>query len=154
MEGKSYCKTTQIWKDPEHEHDGVFFSNQYADRGDLFEGLSIWNDEKYRRLQGTYPVIFMSFANIKAVSYDDMEYKISETLAKLYEENSYLLDQGILSDNEVEYYKKIKPGMAGRISSGAINSMAGFMQRCYDRKIIIIHSGRLMTWDLAARSRG
>ena len=39
-----------------------FFSNKYADRGDLFEGLDIWNDEKYRQLQGTYPVIFMSFA--------------------------------------------------------------------------------------------
>ncbi len=32
-----------------------FFSIQYADRKDLFEGLSIWKDEKYRKLQGTYP---------------------------------------------------------------------------------------------------
>ena len=46
-----------------------FFSYKYADRGDLFEGLSIWNEEKYRQLQGTYPVIFLSFANIKAVDY-------------------------------------------------------------------------------------
>ncbi len=43
-----------------------FFSREYADRGDLFSGLSIWNEEKYRQLQGTYPVIFMSFANVKA----------------------------------------------------------------------------------------
>ncbi|MGN0482607.1 MAG: AAA family ATPase, partial [Lachnospiraceae bacterium] len=32
-----------------------FFSVTYVDRGDLFEGLSIWNEEKYRKLQGTYP---------------------------------------------------------------------------------------------------
>ena len=29
-----------------------FFSNKYKDRGDLFEGLEIWNNEKYRKLQG------------------------------------------------------------------------------------------------------
>ena len=34
-----------------------FFSVDYAGRGDLFEGLSIWEEEKYRQLQGTYPVI-------------------------------------------------------------------------------------------------
>ena len=42
-----------------------FFSNKYANRGDLFEGLSIWEDEEYRKIQGTYPVIFLSFASEK-----------------------------------------------------------------------------------------
>jgi hypothetical protein len=42
-----------------------FFSCRYAGRGDLFEGLSIWSEERYRQLQGTFPVIFLSFANIK-----------------------------------------------------------------------------------------
>ena len=44
----------------------AFFSVEYAGRGELFEGLSIWEDEEYRVLQGTYPVIFLSFANIKS----------------------------------------------------------------------------------------
>ena len=39
-----------------------FFSNEYKDRGELFEGLNIWEDEKYRKIQGAYPVIFLSFA--------------------------------------------------------------------------------------------
>ena len=42
-----------------------FFSNKYAGRSYLFEGLDIWKDKKYRELQGTYPVIFLSFARIK-----------------------------------------------------------------------------------------
>ena len=42
-----------------------FFSNKYKDRGDLFEGLDIWKEEKYRKLQGTYPLIFLSFADVK-----------------------------------------------------------------------------------------
>ena len=42
-----------------------FFSNQYADRGDLFEGLDVWKDPAMRRQQGQWPVIFLSFAGIK-----------------------------------------------------------------------------------------
>ena len=48
-----------------------FFSNKYADRGELFEKLEIWKDGKYREIQGTYPVIFMSFAEIKQNNYND-----------------------------------------------------------------------------------
>ena len=52
-----------------------FFSNHYKDRGDLFEGLSIWKDEKYRKLQGTYPVIFLSFAEVKQPDYETVWYR-------------------------------------------------------------------------------
>lgn len=38
-----------------------FFSIEYVGRGDLFKGLSIWKEEKYRNLHGTYPVISLSF---------------------------------------------------------------------------------------------
>lgn len=47
-----------------------FFSVRYADRGELFEGLAIWQEEAYRRLQGTYPVISLSFANAKKGDYN------------------------------------------------------------------------------------
>ena len=57
-----------------------FFSNQYAHRADLFEGLSIWKEERFRELQGTWPVIFLSLAKIKATNYEDMEYAISSIL--------------------------------------------------------------------------
>ena len=53
-----------------------FFSVDYAGRGDLFEGLSIWQEEKYRVLQGTYPVISLSFANVKEKNYQDTRSRI------------------------------------------------------------------------------
>ena len=53
-----------------------FFSVDYSNRGDLFEGLSIWNYEKYRELQGTYPVISLSFANVKEKDYKTTREKI------------------------------------------------------------------------------
>ena len=121
-----------------------FFSNKYKDRSDLFEGLSIWEEKspdgeyKYRKLQGTYPVIFLSFANVKAASYKEMIFKITKVIADLYEKNSYLLSKDLFSENERMYYKDIKIGMNAELAADAIHSMAGFMQRYYGQKVIII----------------
>ena len=115
-----------------------FFSYKYADKGSLFEGLSIWNEEKYRQLQGTYPVIFLSFANIKATEYKTMEAKMAELLARLYEQNNFLLKENLLSDAEKAYYQKICAGTAGKTVDGAVHSMSGFLQRYYGRNVIIL----------------
>ena len=115
-----------------------FFSNKYADRGDLFENLSIWKEEKYRKLQGTYPVIFLSFANVKAASYKEMGYRITKVIADLYEQNRYLLEGELLSKNEREYYESIKPGMEITMTADAIHSMTNFMQRYYGKDVIVI----------------
>lgn len=121
-----------------------FFSTEYAGRSDLFEGLSIWEekspdgDYQYRQLQGTFPVIFMSFANIKATSYETMEYKISEELTKLYAKHRYLLEGDLFSPQEKEYYGTIRPGMSGKIAAGAVNFMTGFLQRYYGKDVMIL----------------
>ena len=119
-----------------------FFSNEYSGRADLFDGLSIFSDgsggEKYRQLQGTYPVIFMSFANIKATNYNDMVYRLTEVISILYERNRYLLDGNCLSDSEKEYYKSVRRGMAGAAASGSVYAMSEFMRRYYGKKVIIL----------------
>lgn len=68
-----------------------FFSVEYADRGDLFQNLAIWKDEKYRKLQGTYPVISLSFANIKETNYRNAREKICQLIAEKYEQYAFLL---------------------------------------------------------------
>ena len=119
-----------------------FFSRKYEGREDLFEGLSIFghdsDKEKYRNLQGKFPVIFLTFANIKADKYSEMEHKITETIAGLYESNRYLLETDCLSENEKEYYKNIKIGMPSDIAEGAVHQMTCFMQRYYKENVIII----------------
>ena len=121
-----------------------FFSNKYAGRSDLFEGLSIWEEKssdgeyKYRNLQGTFPVIFLSFANVKAASYEEMIFKFTRIITDLYNKNQYLLERNLLNEKEREYYQCIKPGMDAKLATDAIHSMAGFMQRYYNQKVIII----------------
>ncbi len=121
-----------------------FFSNKYAGRSDLFEGLSIWEEKssdgeyKYRKLQGIFPVIFLSFANVKAASYEEMIFKITRVITDLYNKNEYLLERNLLNEKEREYYQGIKIGMNAELATDAIHSIAGFMQRYYNQKVIII----------------
>ena len=121
-----------------------FFSNKYAGRSDLFEGLSIWEEKssdgeyKYRKIQGIFPVIFLSFANVKAASYEEMIFKITRVITDLYNKNEYLLERNLLNEKEREYYQGIKTGMDAKLATDAIHSMAGFMQRYYNQKVIII----------------
>ena len=97
-----------------------FFSNQYADRADLFEGLSIWKEERFRELQGTWPVIFLSLAKIKATDYEDMEYAISTILFQAYQKNFFLLEGDYLNENEKEYFNSVKPGMDRKVAVDAV----------------------------------
>ena len=115
-----------------------FFSVDYAGRGDLFEGLSIWEDEKYRELQGTYPVISLSFANIKDADYKTVRKKICQQLTDLYAKNSFLLDGDMLYETERDYFKRVNVEMDDADATIALNRLSDFLERNYGKKAIII----------------
>lgn len=76
-----------------------FFSVDYTDRGDLFEGLSIWKEESYRKIQGMYPVISLSFANVKEKTYAQAKQRICRLIGEIYSKNRFLLESGLLSEH-------------------------------------------------------
>ena len=115
-----------------------FFSNRYAERADLFEGLSIWEEEECRKWQGTYPVIFLSFAKVKTSDYKGMRYAIANIIFEAYQRNRFLLDNDTLSENEKEYFNSIKPDMGEEVQADAINRLSDFLSRYYEKKAIIL----------------
>ena len=115
-----------------------FFSNKYAGRGDLFEGLSIWNDEKYRQLQGTYPVIFISFAGVKQNNYLDTVKKIKKCIVELYNKYDYIIKSDIFNNNEKELYAIVKDTMDDVTAQGALNTLSNYLSRYYKKKVIIL----------------
>ena len=98
-----------------------FFSLDYAGRGDLFEGLSIWQEEKYRELQGTYPVISLSFANIKEVDYESARYQICQMIADVYNKNSFLLESDVLNDTDKNYFRSVTADMSSVVATMALH---------------------------------
>ena len=115
-----------------------FFSNQYEGRKELFEGLDIWKDEEYRELQGTYPVIFLSFADIKGNTFEMARQQICIKILDLYEENEYLLEGDILGESEKAFYKSVSMDMSDAIISTSLNKLCVFMYKYYGKKVIII----------------
>ena len=115
-----------------------FFSIQYADRGNLFEGLSIWEEEKYRKLQGTYPVISLSFANVKEKDFNTASYRIRQLLMKLYEKNSFLRESDILSNSEKEYFNRMAGNMSEEDAPLALYQLSDYLYRYYGKKVIIL----------------
>lgn len=89
-----------------------FFSVDYAGRGDLFEGLSIWKEEEYRNIQGLYPVISLSFANVKETDFETTSYRIRQLLMKLYEKNRFLCESEQLSETEKAYFERMASDMS------------------------------------------
>ena len=115
-----------------------FFSVEYAKRGDLFEGLFIWQEETYRKLQGTYPVISLSFANIKEKDYRTTSYRIRQLLMKQYEKNTFLKESNVLSEAEKRYFDKVTNGLSEEDAPMALYQLSDFLSRYYGKKVIIL----------------
>ncbi|RKJ62948.1 AAA family ATPase [Roseburia sp. 1XD42-69] len=115
-----------------------FFSLDYGGRSDLFENLNIWKEEKYRKLQGTYPVIFMSFADVKETEFSSARKAICRNIKKLYNRYDFLLKSDCLNEDEKDMYKKISPEMENYIASDSIRALADYLQRYYGKKPIIL----------------
>lgn len=116
----------------------TFFSKRYQNRGELFEHLKIWQYEKYRKLQGTYPVITLSFANVKENSFEKAVEKIYLLLAELYSAHAYLLESKILYDEEEEYFRRIRSDMSEVDAVYAIHRLSDYLSRYYGKKVIIL----------------
>lgn len=115
-----------------------FFSIDHAGRSDLFEGLKIWQDEKYRTLQGSFPVISLSFADIKETSFPSARKSVCRNIKKLYNKYDFLLQGNYLNADEKEMFRKVSPEMEDYVAADSIRSLADYMGRYYGKKPLIL----------------
>ena len=115
-----------------------FFSVEYKDRGDLFEGLDIWKEKKYREIQGTYPVIFMSFAEIKQNNYKDAVEKIKRIISDLCQQFDFLKDWDGLTEIEKKNISDISYDMSDVMAQDLLKNMSNYLSRYYKKNAIIL----------------
>jgi len=115
-----------------------FFSVTYSGRSDLFQNLSIWQEEKYRELQGTCPVLFLSFAGVKATSFSDARKSICQIIKNLYNKYDFLLESGHLNENEREMYHSISVNMENYLAASSLSALSDYLMRYYGKKVIIL----------------
>lgn len=115
-----------------------FFSNQYAERSDLFDGLDIWSEDEYRKLQGAFPVIFLSFAGIKGGDYQSARKGIIQKIIDLYTKYQYLLDGDSLNSGEKKYFEFIDADMADDTAVMSLHRLSICLNRYYRQKVLIL----------------
>ncbi len=116
----------------------TFFSMEYSDKGHLFENLNIWKEEKYRNLQGTYPVISLSFANVKERDYQNTREKIFQLIINLYSKYDFLRTSDVLTEKDKAYFEGISKNMSDSDAAIALYQLSDFLYRYYGKKVIIL----------------
>ena len=114
-----------------------FFSEKYRGEGELFRGLSIWNHEKYREIQGTYPVIFFSFADIKGQTFTSAREAICQVIQDLYAEFGFLKESERLSQEEKDYFFLVTPTMSDAVAAMSLKRLSMCLHSYYGKKVLI-----------------
>lgn len=114
-----------------------FFSVAYKNRSDLFKGLSIWKKEEYRKLQGTYPVIYMSFANIKGSTFQSAREGIIQSLVRLYGKYAHIRNAEFMSQQDQEFFDSVRLEMSDTTAALAVSSLSDYLSRYYGKKVLI-----------------
>lgn len=119
-----------------------FFSNKYENRADLFEGLSIFSNEadseKYRALQGTFPVVSLSFAPVKSGGTEEIKVAIKQIIVDAYKKYGHIMDSDKFSDNERKYFASIDMYMDDAVAYMAINQLCSYLKRYYGSDVIVL----------------
>ena len=132
-----------------------FFSNKYANRGELFEGLEVWEDPALREQQGKWPVIFLSFAGIKETTYAGTLIQMKKVLVKLFSGFPELYRTDQLDRNEQIALDQIREDMRETDAAMSLNLLSVLLEKIYGKKVLILldeydtpTAGSLCTWLL------
>jgi len=131
-----------------------FFSNKYAGRSDLFEGLSVWENKitesepsderisqdgnKYRQLQGTFPVISLSFAPVKTGKIDGIKAGIKKIISNVYDSFRFIMESDSFNENDREFFNSVNYKMDDETAFFAVNSLCIYLEKYYGKKVIIL----------------
>ena len=127
-----------------------FFSNKYKDKGILFEGRKVWEDENLRKLQGTFPVIFMTFAGVKSgfagktggdaklKNAEQMKIAVKRIIAMAYQKFKDMMKSGMFDNSDRKYYASITPNMSDEMAATAVSTLSMYLERYYEKRVIIL----------------
>ena len=115
-----------------------FFSNKYENRGDLFEGLKVWEDADLRAQQGKWPVIFLSFAGIKQGTYELTRRSFNQLLVDLYTPYTWLLDKEIYTDADRNFFRSVRVEMTNDVAAVSIKKLCEWLHRYYGKKVLVL----------------
>ena len=118
----------------------VFFEISDEDTSRFFSDKNIWKcGSEYRIHQGKYPVIFLTFKDVKFDSWEETLAKIQDLLQAEYGRHRELLDSMNLAAYEKDYFAKILDGTATEVDlTSALEKLSRMLTEHYYKAPIII----------------
>lgn len=117
-----------------------FFEKTEEDHSILFDGLEIaGSDGEYMKEQGQYPVIFVSFKDLKQNSYDETYNMFKIIISKEFNRHLNILNSSAISATDKELFERIV-GYSASLAEYkfAIGFLSDCLYRVYNQKVIIL----------------
>lgn len=116
-----------------------FFEKGEESTRHLFESLNIWKNEKYRALQGQFPVIFISLKDVKHASWEETYASLRGFIAVEFERHHYLLEGETLIADEKENYRKIlRREDSQQLFEQSLFLLSKWLHRYYQRRVVLL----------------
>ena len=127
-----------------------FFEKTNHDNSFLFDGLDIKNTDIFNDYFAKYPVIFITFKDIKHSNWNECLESIKLTISQTFQSFDYLLNSDCLSERQVLDFKDILNRTASKvIYENALKMLSEILQIYHKKQVIVlmdeydtpIHSG-------------
>ena len=115
-----------------------FFSVFYENRADLFEGLKVWEEKNYHKLQGRFPVIFLSFAGVKGTTFEAVLRQINYGIVEVYRRFERILDMSRFTERERQDFGRISWDMDAATAAQSVRLLTDLLYVYYGQKPIIL----------------
>ena len=102
----------------------------------IFKDLYIEKTEAFKE-QGQYPVIFLSLKDLKALTWEEMEEKITIIVSELFSEYNYLINELVETDSDK--FKKIINENANLSNLGrSLKFLTKILYEKYNKKVVVL----------------
>lgn len=127
-----------------------FFSEKYKEKSYLFEGKKVWEDEEMRKLQGQFPVIFMSFARAKSGydratdektkldSINAMKTAVKQIITDTYAKYEDIMESELFSIKDRAYFASVRDDMDDKTAQTAVRRLCFYLEKYYKKKVLIL----------------
>ena len=107
-----------------------FLSRDFAGRGEeLFGGLGVWDDPAMRELQGTVPVVAMSFAKVKGGTLAETLDGLRRVIRSAVRAHDYLRGSAALTGDDRAFLARVSDDMPTSVAADAVNQLCSMLRR-------------------------
>ena len=118
----------------------TFFEKTDEDTSVYFRDKAIWKQgAKYQAYQGKYPVVFLSFKDVKCETWQETLQKLSEIIGSEFARHADLLTTEACNDVDKAYFRRVMERAAGDVElSGALLTLTRMLHEHHKIAPVII----------------